>query len=235
VREFAALQRKEQALKRQLAEFDTQQKQFAQDLHELVEFKKAREQAKVDPESYLRAAGLNYDHITDYYVNKRTGGVPQSHLEEVKAELEAQKKAVQEMREQSEKAKQEAAVGDFLRELKSTYASDDRFELIAAEDAYQDVYELIALNYQNTDGEVMDKEEAMQRVEEALYEDRLARYKKLHGLKKIQSAIAPPAPEEPKNGKSEKAKDAKAASTPSTPPPEEGGTDDWQKFLKSIR
>lgn len=185
---FAALARKEKALMEKERELKKLQESVK--LTELT-----REQIKKDPDSAIKAAGFKdlEEFITVYL--QSTSKTPPSLEDKVK-ELEEkltlkEQKELEAMREREEREAREAeeqAISAFKGNIKDFVDSDpDKYELIAANDAYDVIYDTVYELYQQYEEagqtQSFNAQEAMQKIADELEAELLA---KLEGFKKLK-------------------------------------------------
>lgn len=184
VREFAALTRKEREVRALL----THQQKEAQ---ELQQWKALRSEAKRNPDAYLKAAQLSYDDVTNHYLEGKGGGSrPQGELEE---RLTRTEQALQQAIGRLEAKEVNEAVQKYVAKISDFVEShQDEFELVRHYEATQDVYELIDLHYQRT-GEMLDIQEAAERIEAVLEETKIEEGKKLLAARKLKQRLGLPA------------------------------------------
>ncbi len=193
---FAALARREKAIIEKERELKKLQESVK--LTELT-----REQIKKDPDAAIKSAGFKdlEDFITNYL--QATSKTPPSLEDKVK-ELEEkltlkEQKELEAERERETQRLQEAeeqAISNFKDSIKSYVDSDaEKFELIAANDAYDVIYDTVFELYQQYEqagqAHEFNAQEAMQKVSEEL-ENEL--FQKAQGLMKLKK-FAPKEPE----------------------------------------
>ena len=173
---FAALSRKEKSLREQ----ERRVKEAEQRLRLLDDQDRL---AKEDPLALLDKLGITYEQLTDHVLGL---GAPKDPLALVQQKLDALERQRAEEREQAQRADTEQKLNQFKRTIRATIDTDaDKYELIAAEEAYDDVYDLIEQHFEQT-REVMPIERAAQLVEDHLY----AEARKLTKAKKLRALLA---------------------------------------------
>jgi len=182
VREFAALTKKEREVRALMA-------QQRQEAAEIAAWRELRANPKANAEKILKAAGLTYDDITEHYVRGSGDDKPSPRHSELEEKLASYHSEVEKLRAELQKKEEDKAVSNYIDDIKKVAQSQDSFELIREYDAYQDVYELIDLRYQET-GEILDKEEACRMIEDVLYEEKSAEAQKLRRVKKLRQQLA---------------------------------------------
>jgi hypothetical protein len=182
---FAALSRKErEILKRDQALKARESK--------VIEFEKDQELKAKDPIAWAEKHGIKYSTWTERIL----AGKPDATAEKVK-ELEAKLKKDEDAKLEAEKtaeqAKVQAQIDKFKDGIKSHVdAAAEKYELVAAEEAYDVVYALIEQHFEATTerdesgeiitaGRIMSIEEACDAVEGHLFEEaqKLLKLKKL--------------------------------------------------------
>ena len=194
---FAALSRKEKALRDRESEYESK---FEEMERRLAEYEAQSQEPEVDWEHMLRndplraleEAGLGYDKLTELALNdgKLT---PDMQLAAMRQELENDYQRKFEELEERLNAKEQSEVEsyydsvqeNFQDEIAGVVMSDpDRFELVQASEASALVYDVIEEHYNET-GRVLDIEEAADAVESYLEEEA----GKLMKLKKLSSRL----------------------------------------------
>ena len=194
---FAALSRKEKALRDRESEYESK---FEEMERRLAEYEAQSQEPEVDWEHMLRndplraleEAGLGYDKLTELALNdgKLT---PDMQLAAMRQELENDYQRKFEELEERLNAKEQSEVEsyydavqeNFQDEITGVVMSDpDRFELVQASEASALVYDVIEEHYNET-GRVLDIEEAADAVESYLEEEA----GKLMKLKKLSSRL----------------------------------------------
>ena len=194
---FAALSRKEKALRDKEAEYESK---FEEMERRLAEYENKSQEPEVDWEQLLRRdplkaleeVGLGYDKLTELALNdgKLT---PDMQLAAMREEIENDYRRKFEELEgrltEKEQAEQEAYYNsvqeNFQNEISNfVEQNQDKYELIEASDANELVFDVIEEHYNET-GRVLDIEEAADAVESYLEEEA----GKLMKLKKLSSRL----------------------------------------------
>lgn len=214
---FAALTKKERSILEKERQIKAAEKarESDPDYVQFQEFKKARENAKVNPLAYLEAAGLSYGQVSEFLLNdkKLTPEQRVEMLEEsIRKDKETQATKAREDQEAADKAKkaaEDAEVEEVLQGHKQSVAKHleeggDVYELTLAhgEDGVELVNQVI-MDYFEANQTILPIADAAKYVEEHL--EKVAREKVL-SLKRFQ----------PKQGASA---DASAAGGQTTTPP----------------
>jgi len=151
---------------------------------EIEAFRQAQAQAKLDPDGYLKAGGLTYEELVNYYLNGKKVS-PESQVESVKQELERFKQE-QEQKEQVMMQRQAQAAAAQATEVINTFkerigdfvhANPDKYELVnrEGEEAQELMFELVEENFKRTK-KVITIEQAADLMEQYL-EEKLQGYK----------------------------------------------------------
>lgn len=207
--QYAALARKEKALRQQIREFKVQQDAFKaeQDAAKLrpapsVDTSKyiERDRVKADPVNTLQELGLSYEELTQSILNqsqqdpytKAALARMESQLKLQEERIAAQNKALEDQQSQS----YTQALNQITAEAKNLVKDGDAFEMIKAVDGVKDVVSLIERTFKE-DGHMLSVEEACQLVEEDLVEqiEKLTRTQKIQ--KRLQPASSKPASQQP--------------------------------------
>lgn len=189
---FAALSRREKALKskeRELAdkekriqELEAKEKQAAEGKGAQKEEVPLDYKLKRDPLNTLKEVGLDLDTLIQ--IALQDGKLSpemqlklmkddiekgyKSELEEIKKELQAEKEAKRKQQEEEEKARHAATIQSFKDEIKAEIsAKKEDYELINTEEAYDLVYDVIESHYNATKEENGDEGATILSIEEA--------------------------------------------------------------------
>lgn len=152
-------------------------------------YERARQLARENPDEYLKAGELSYDDVTKFY---STGYKPDpdAKLKAVDERVRKTEALLQQREQELQQERSQRAIQQFVANIEKVVQSETQFELIRAENATDQVYELIDLHYRKT-GDLMDIKEAAEQIEATLEEVSLERAKKLMALKKIQRKLQP--------------------------------------------
>ena len=194
---FAALSRKEKALRDREAEYEAR---FEDMQHRLAEYENQSSEPDVDWESMLRndplgaleEVGLGYDKLTELALNdgKLT---PDMQLAAMREEMESEyrrkfedlENRLTEKEEAEENAYYDSVQNNFQEEIGSFVAQNpEKYELIEASNANDLVFDVIEEHYNET-GSILDIEEAADAVEDYLEQEA----NKFMKLRKISSRL----------------------------------------------
>lgn len=179
--QFVALTKKErEILQRQQALSEREKR--------VTEWEEKKKNAKSKPLDWLKEGDLDLDYLTSYVLNDNKP-TESMEVKELRTQLEQVKKEIAE-RDAKAKAKEEELV---IREFKSDMthfikSAGEKYELIQANDAYETVYNVINLHYEQT-GKIMSFEDASNRTEAWLEGQAQQDYEKLSKLKKLQAKL----------------------------------------------
>lgn len=184
---FAALSRKEKALKSKESELESKIKLLQEKEQRFEQYERLKRE---NPLRFLEENGLTYEEITKAVLNDGEL-TPEQKQQNVLAQLQDEIKGLKEKlveyetenkRKEAEltEKKYEEVILNYKNEIYETVSGNEKYELIQANDAYEDVYELIGAYYQ-THKRVLDIHEAAEMVESYLEEqaEKLVRTKKL--------------------------------------------------------
>ena len=192
---FAALSRKEKALRERESEYESK---FEEMERRLAEYEARSQDPEVDWEQMLRndplgaleEAGLGYDKLTELALNdgKLT---PDMQINAMREEIERDYKRKFEDLEERLQAKEEAEAEEYYNNIQENFQHEignfvrengEDYELIAASEADSLVYDVIEEHYNET-GRILDLKEAADAVESYLEEEagKLMKLKKLSG------------------------------------------------------
>lgn len=185
---FAALAKRERAL------LEREQRLKATEA-EIADYRKARDNAKLDPISLLKAHGWEYDGLTQFVINdgKLTDAQRLKMLEAEKAANE--QKAAEDAKKDLERKRTEAVENHLGLIKKLVDERADDFELIRLNDAHDLVYEVQLDWFHKTkdaqgQGQVMPIEEACKKVEE-YFEGQSAKLKDAKKASKLFGTALP--------------------------------------------
>ena len=201
---FAALSRKEKALRDRESEYESK---FEEMERRLEEYETNSQEPEVDWEHLLRndplgaseEAGLGYDKLTELALNDGRL-TPDMQMSAMREEIERDYKRKFEDLEERLQAKEEAEVEEYYNNVQDnfqeeigSFVSQNEYELINASEANGLVYDVIEEHYNDT-GRILDMKEAADAVESYLEDEAM----KLMRLNKISSrfGINPPELEE---------------------------------------
>lgn len=218
---FAALSRREKQLKAQERQIQERLKQL-EATNKPAETPKPAEipleqRLKRNPLETLKELGISYEKLTQIALNdgKLTPDLEmsllkedvekksRSEIEELKAQIEADRKERREAAEKAAKEQEERAIQTYKSQIaEHITAKAEDFELLnaeGAEEASEVIFDLINKHFQATmdeetgQGEVMDIQKAAEMVESHLYEEA----KKRIGLNKIKKLLDASKPQQP--------------------------------------
>lgn len=194
---FAALSRKEKALRDKELDYDSK---FEEMQKKLEEYESENKEPEVDWQTLLRKdplraledIGLGYDKLTELALNdgKLT---PEMQLKSMREDIEGDYKKKFEELETRLNEKEEKEQEDYYNQVQDNFLgeigdfinqSDETYELIQASNSNELVYDVIEEHYNET-GRVLDIKEAADAVEGYLEEEA----NKLMKLKKLSSRL----------------------------------------------
>jgi hypothetical protein len=189
-RKFAALSRKERdirARETELAELEDKFRSMEQEPEVPLEHR-----LRSNPLKVLEELGLGYETLTDLALNdgKLT---PDMQMQLIRDELEADyqskfhdlERKLEERDARDQDEKYNSILSGFMDEIKNHVASDEKYELIQANDASDVVYEVMEEHYEES-GNILSIDEAAEAVESYLEEEA----EKLLNLQKIKSRLS---------------------------------------------
>lgn len=178
---FAALSKREKELRQREREIESK---FAEFEAKMKEYEAKNAKPAEDPLEYyknpkklLEKHGWDVDKLLKYEVEGEKLPV-EMQMELVKRELESKyEKQLEDLRNEimnDRKAKEEEKLTQtkqqFMNELTSYVNTDERFELIRANDAVDLIYDVIQAHYEDT-GNILDTEQAALHVEQYLEDE----------------------------------------------------------------
>ena len=184
-RQFAALARKERAIRQreqQMSAYEKQQKELEGQGSRLADLQRL---ARENPAKLLGELGINYDELTQQVINEGNPTEEQKlrlqneQLQERIGKLEG---VYNEQREQAQAAQIQAARTQLVDNIKNFVDDSSTYEMVQHHDAYSLVAEVMQQHYDNTAGEVMEYGNAAQLVEDHF----MAEAERYLGSKKLQ-------------------------------------------------
>jgi len=182
---FAALSRKERDIVQREQSIKQAQKEHQAFQQQLLN-------AKKDPIAYLQAAGFTLEQAIKQVINEGEEPSPQEVLktdvDQIKAEIDAYKKQQAEYAakvQEHRKAQEEASIVEGLTGY--IESNPEKYELIMAYGAINDVWNVIKRTYMETGGKVhLTQEQAAEAVENDLLEQAREEAQRTAKLKKLQ-------------------------------------------------
>lgn len=205
---FAALARKEKAIVRDRQELSAMKAKIEKELQSIAQqkaeyerFMKLKENAKLNPDEYLKEAGLSYGYLTEQ--NLKGGIDPATILEKTQETLSNWEKQQKEKAKIAEEESKARAAKEF--EEKKTNFIKGIYDYV---EKNKETYEITALNDQAglvwevmekaaLQGRVMDMKEAADKVEEYL----VSQVEKSIAAKKFKDRFSPAIKEDAKDVK----------------------------------
>jgi hypothetical protein len=174
---FAALTRKERELIKRERELKSQ---F--DVPEYKTFQEAKKER--NPIKLLQAIGMSYQDATDFVLNDQKH-TPDQNTRALQEKIDALERSMQDKEAKQEQERYDSIIGKHKSDIRTLVDSNaETYELIAANSAYDTVYEVIEEHF-NSNGEILPIEQAAQYVESYLEDEA----KKLLGLKKLAPKV----------------------------------------------
>ena len=183
-RQFAALARKERAIRQreqQMGAHEKQQKALEGQGARLADLQRL---AKENPAKLLGELGINYDELTQQVINEGNPTEEQKlrlQNEQLQARIEKIETVYNKQREETEHYQIQAARTQLVDNIKNFVDDGNTYEMVQHHDAYSLVAEVMQQHY-NTAGEVMEYGNAAQLVEDHF----MAEAERYLGSKKLQ-------------------------------------------------
>ena len=183
-RQFAALARKERALRQkeqEIANFAKEREQFEGTSTRLADLQRL---AKENPAKLLGELGINYDELTQQVINEGNPTEEQQlrlENEKLQARLGKLEQIYDEQRQQAEQAQIKAAHTQLVDNIKNFVDDSSTFEMVQHHDAYGLVAQVMQEHY-NTTKEVLEYGDAAKLVEDHF----MAEAERYLGSKKLQ-------------------------------------------------
>lgn len=184
--QFAALRRKERTLQVKERELSDREKALGERSAAPVDMIPMAK-LKSDPLSTMLEVGVTYEQLTEAVLANQNGYNPE--IKELKDKLKSLEEGFDKKLTDKDLLQKQAALKEMKRDASSRIAQGDEFALIRAEDAVDQVMELIEVTYDAT-GEVLDVGVACQRIEKWL----LNHYLQKASLEKVRSQLIPQQP-----------------------------------------
>ena len=183
-RQFAALARKERAIRQkeqEMANFAKQREQFEGTSTRLADLQRL---AKENPAKLLGELGINYDELTQQVINEGNPTEEQQlrlENEKLQARLGKLEEVYDRQRQQAEQAQVKAAHTQLVDNIKNFVDDSSTFEMVQHHDAYGLVAQVMQEHY-NTTKEVLEYGDAAKLVEDHF----MAEAERYLGSKKLQ-------------------------------------------------
>ena len=167
-RQFAALARKERAIRQkeqEMANFAKQREQFEGTSTRLADLQRL---AKENPAKLLGELGINYDELTQQVINEGNPTEEQQlrlENEKLQARLGKLEEVYDKQRQQAEQAQVKAAHTQLVDNIKNFVDDSSTFEMVQHHDAYGLVAQVMQEHY-NTTKEVLEYGDAAKLVED---------------------------------------------------------------------
>ena len=183
-RQFAALARKERAIRQkeqEMANFAKQREQFEGTSTRLADLQRL---AKENPAKLLGELGINYDELTQQVINEGNPTEEQQlrlENEKLQARLGKLEEVYDKQRQQAEQAQVKAAHTQLVDNIKNFVDDGSTFEMVKHHDAYGLVAQVMQEHYNSTK-EVLEYGDAAKLVEDHF----MAEAERYLGSKKLQ-------------------------------------------------
>jgi len=192
------------AFAKQFANLARQERRFREEKQEFKGIKKKASEmdtlqdlAKNDPMAFLDRFGLNYDALTRRVINDGNPAIEDvvaQQAREIQELKELRQKELQEREQKQVQREYEQTYNGFIDKVKNFVDNNDKYEMIAANNAYHTVYEVMQEQFK-LDGTVLEYEDAANMVER-YYEEEAERYFKSSKLRDRYKGYWQPEPEE---------------------------------------
>ncbi len=198
---FAALARKEKALKAEVAKFEGTRSEVAKAKAAVDAFEAAKAAAKGNPEKALEALealGISYSELTDHMIGGKLKREPLDEVAKLREELAAKDAAATKAATVRERAEVDAQVEAYAQAtLDFVNSNSADYELTCHFGQQSQVFEVIRETFEQH-GRVVSQQEAAKLVEDDLRETA----KKLKGTKAFAALFAPEPAAPPAEGSS---------------------------------
>jgi len=182
--QYAALARKEAAVRTREKDLQAKEAAFKANESELNTLKAFKAKLQESPLDALNELGITYDQLVEQAVNQ-----PNPEMKSVKDELKAIKEA-QAKQEESAKAREtaqrEAAVSQIRHDAEALVESDPNFATVKEAGATEDVVDLIVRTFDES-GKLLTVEEAATAIENEYLEEAM----KITSFTKVKAKLTP--------------------------------------------
>ena len=192
------------AFSRQFANLARQERRFREEKQEFKGIKKKasemdslQELANSDPMAFLSKFGINYDALTRRVINDGNPAIEDvvaAQAKEIAQLKELNARRDQERQERQAQREYEQTYNGFIDKIKNFVDNNNQYEMIAANNAYHTVYEVMQEKFKQ-DGTVLEYNDAADMVER-YYEEEAERYFKSSKLRDRYKGYWQPEPEE---------------------------------------
>ena len=165
--QYAALARKERAIRSQVRQLEEQKLAHQREVEALKADRELLQLLETDPWQALAKKGISYDKLVESQINQ-----PNPELQALRDELAAVKEELAKTSKETKEAGDQRwndAVRALTADVTELVSEGDAYETIKKYGREEDVVELITRTYKN--GETITIEEAAQAVEDALLEE----------------------------------------------------------------
>lgn len=165
---FAELARRDKAIRQE-------KRRLAEEKARLARWQEAESLAKQDPLAVLERLGLSYEQLTERqfqrFAEKAQKDDPNFRLKSIEDKIREYEEQAQRQQQEMKKAEVDRQLAQFKRQVADHVESNkEKFELVSAQRAHEDVYGLIEAHFAQT-GEVMSIDQAATLVEQQLEEE----------------------------------------------------------------
>lgn len=198
---FAALARKEKALRAKWQEIANQEAEFKAMKAEAEAFKKYKERIKAEPLHLLNEEGITYDQLVKTAVDLVNPDPTKTEVNSLKKELESLKQIISKQSEDNQtyqKTQREQAEKQVTSEVQSLISSNPSYETVKDFGYEEAVTQLIFKTY-DEEGIRLDTATAAQQIEDFLK----AEVDRINGIPSVKKRLQP-VPETPAEGQAEK-------------------------------
>lgn len=199
---WLALTEQQQKLAKAQAEFEAKAKELDAKLDKVNKYEEAKKRSKEDPLALLEENNLTFDELTQFVLNNKSQ-TPELKVKAIEDLVKALGKkledSITQLRAEEAQRKQantDEALKHYKQELKKAIsAKPDDYELIIANNAFDTVYEVQKV-YWEQNGTDLPVEEAAEQVERFFYQqgEKLLKAKKFAPKPKVEEASDPVKP-----------------------------------------
>lgn len=187
---FAALARKEKAIRQRYQEISQREEEFKQLQADIAKEREFRQRLKSDPLDVLNAEGITYDQL----VTRAKASLDPATQEmlNLQNQVKALEESLNKQQEESQKnqvTQREQALKQISMDVQELITSNPAYETVKDMGAHEAVTELIAATY-DEDGILLTTEQAAKQVEDYLMAEAL----RIAGIPAVKKKLSPTMP-----------------------------------------
>lgn len=190
-KQFGALARERKRLDAERNAAKQELNSHREEMRQLNEWRELQKLKETDPTAFFERTGLSFDGLVNHYLTKDVPPTESARLDRIEKEIKAYEDGLKRQKAEAQKAEIDRGVREHKANIRAfIQESPEKFELIEAHEAHDDVFALIEARYLKTfdrstgRGEILSMERAASLVEDQLFEEakRIAKAKKMGAL-----------------------------------------------------